>query len=124
MITWNEVPNMAKWIVGVVAGFAAIGTVVTWGASGYEHIHTQPEADAMQAEIEQHHNQDLTAVYQMLANEKRADRVQRNQRELVRLERDLVGGKYANEDERQFMMLEIEDLKAAIHCDVDGICSK
>ena len=113
---------MAKWIVAVVAGLAAIGTMVTWGATGYDHIHTQPEADSMKQEIEEHHNKDLTAVYQMLANEKRTDRVQRNQRELVRLERDLLGGKYSNEDERRFMVLEIQDLKAAIHCDLDNIC--
>ena len=115
---------MAKWIAAVVAGLAAIGTALTWGASGMDYVYTTPKAEALKQEIEEHHNTDTQLILQLIADEKKADRVQRNQRELVRLERDLVGGKYANEDERRFMLLEIEDLKAAIHCDVDDICSK
>ena len=122
MMTQESVLTMAKWIAGVVAGLAAIWTVLTWGAAGMNYVHTEPEAAALKVELKEHHNQDTQLILQMIADEKKADRVQRNQRELVRLERDLVGGKYANEDEKEFMKLEIEDLKKAIHCDLDGIC--
>ena len=52
------------------------------------------------------------------------DRVQRNHRELARLQRDLTGGKYANDDERAFMILEIQRLQKAIACDETEVCNR
>ena len=103
----------SKVLAGVVAIAASAGTVSVWALDAYKHF--EKTAD---------HNEDIAKVLELIAEEKKFDRVQRNQRELQRLERDLVGGKYANEDEKTFIILEIKDLKSSIRCDVEGICDK
>jgi len=115
---------MAKAVAALVAGLAAIGTVVVWGQNASEYVYTTPKAEALAQEIREHHDEDTQLVFQLIADEKKTDRIQRNQSDLKRLERDLIGGRYGNADEKEFMILEIRDLQAAIHCDRDGICSQ
>lgn len=119
---WQKIPNWGKWLAAVVAGAAALGTAINWARAGVDAVHWQHEADQDRVTLEQHHDSDVQMVLQEIADQKRLDRVGRNQRELKRLERDFIAGRYANDDERDFMKDEIKDLKAAIRCDNEGIC--
>ena len=101
----------SKVVAGIVALAAALGTVAVWGKDAYNHF--EKAAD---------HSKDIAEVLEVIAQEKKYDRVQRNRRELQRLERDLVGGKYSNDNEKEFIIIEIKDLKNAIRCDEEGIC--
>lgn len=103
----------SKVLAGIVAGIAAIGTMVAWGQDAYEHFETTDD-----------HKGDIQAVLEVIAQEKKYDRIQRNRRELKRLERDYLGGKFANELEKELIDAEIKDLKAQILCDEEGICPK
>ena len=100
---WERIPKMAKVIAIIVAGLAAIGTAITWGQDGYDHLHTQPEADAMQQEI-----------YQFIADEKRYDRVQRNAREYNRLELAYKNEAWTTVGGKDLMFAQIGRLRIAI----------
>lgn len=108
---WKAMPRYGKWISSVVGGLAAIWLTIGWAQNGYEHLHTQPEADEMKEEM-----------YQFIADEKKMDRIQRNHRELSRLQRDLIGGKYANDGEKEFLIGEINLLNSTLRCDEEGVC--
>ena len=103
----------SKILAAIVAGLAALGTLTAWGANAYKHFETS-----------EHHDGDIQAVLEVIAEEKKYDRIQRNRRELKRLERDYLGGKFSNVLEKELIEEEIKDLKVQIRCDEEGICPK
>jgi len=108
---WKELPIYGKWLAGVVAGLGAAGTIITGVVIGIGWFHTQAEAD----ELEQR-------VYQFMADEKKADRMQRNRKDLAKLQRDLIGQRYTTQGEKSFIEGEIRRLQAVLLCDEAGIC--
>lgn len=112
MTGWlGRIPMWSKILAAIVAGLAAIGTMIAWGQDAYEHFETS-----------EHHDADVQAVLEVIAQEKKNDRIQRNRRELKRLERDFVANRFSNPAEKELVKTEIEDLKAQILCDEEGIC--
>ena len=122
MNAWEKLPTWGKWMSSVVAGLAAVGMLINWGMTGADALHWESEAEANKIELEEHHDEDVKELLQMIADEKKTDRIGRNKRKLKRLERDFIAGRYANDNERQFLIEEIADLKRAIRCDEEGIC--
>lgn len=111
--------NKAKLVAGIVGGLTALGSVWAWSSGFAGNLIT---TEAERKILEQHHEEDIANVFEVLAQEKKNDRIQRNHRELSRLQRDLVGEKYANEGEKVFMVEEIKRLEEELRCDEKGIC--
>lgn len=103
----------AKVLTAIVAIFTALGTMALWGQTAYEHFETAEQ-----------HDEDIQAVLEVIAAEKKYDRIQRNRRELKRLERDYIGSKFSNDAEKTLVENEIKELKALIRCDEEGICTQ
>lgn len=108
---WQKIPMWSKWLAALVGGLGALWVLIGWGADAYNHFE---KAD--------HHNQDIQLVLEEIAAQKKADRIQRNYRELQRVQRELIGEKYSNEAEKSFMLSEIKRLENAILCDEQGVC--
>lgn len=113
MSIWEKIPMWSKIVASIVAGIAALGTMGVWAKDAYKHFETAAQHDA-----------DIQAVLEVIAEEKKADRIQRNRRELKRLERDYIGGKFSNADEKKLVETEIQELKALIRCDEEKICDE
>jgi uncharacterized protein HemX len=118
----QKIPMWSKWLAAVVAGLGAVWVIIGWGADTYKHF-----------EKKEHHDQDIQILLQdiaerdqkmqeQIANQIREDRIQRNMRELQRLQRDLVGQKFGSEAEKEFILAEIQRLERAILCDQQGVC--
>jgi len=117
--TVKKLSTRGKILAGIVAGIGAIGAIYTWSSGLADNlITTETERQA----LEQHHDQDIASVLDLIAQEKKNDRVQRNHRELSRLQRDLVGEKFSNEGEKLFMVEEIRRLEKELLCDEKGVC--
>ena len=111
-MSWFEkIPMWQKLVASVVGLFASLWLVIGWAQTAYEHF-----------EKTEHHNKDIQKVLEVLAEEKKADRIGRNHRELARLQRDLIGENYQTEGERIFIVEEIKRLEKVLRCDQDGIC--
>jgi gas vesicle protein len=119
MSLWGDLSAKGKVIAGIVGGIAALGTVYAWSSGAVDTLIT---TEKERQELEQHHDSDIKNVLQLIADEKKSDRIQRNHRELSRLQRDLVGEKYQNEGEKVFMTQEIQRLENELRCDEKGIC--
>lgn len=118
----QKIPMWSKWLAAVVGGLGALWIAIGWGADAYKHF-----------EKKEHHDEDIQILLQdiaerdqkmqeQIANQKREDRIQRNMRELQRLQRDLVGQKFGSEAEKEFILAEIQRLERAILCDQQGVC--
>jgi hypothetical protein len=107
----KKLPVWSKWLTSLTAGLGAMWLLIAWLINGYEHF-----------EKAQHHSADIQMVLERAAEEEKRDRIQRNYRELARLQRDLIGEKYRNEGEREYIIEEIRALNAALACDERGEC--
>jgi hypothetical protein len=119
---WGKVPAVAKYIGAIIVIVSFTGTVITQLRAGNDAIHWQHEADADKAEMVEHHENDIEMVLIEIADQKRLDRIQRNYRELDRLERDVDGEKWETEAEHQRMLRTIIRLEKALLCDEEAIC--
>jgi uncharacterized membrane protein YciS (DUF1049 family) len=108
---WKKLPTWGQWVSGVVAGVAAIGIVIGWITLTFGLVHTQVEADEMEQQI-----------YQVMADEKKADRIQRNRKDLSQLKRELVGEYYRTEGEKELIKLDIVRIEKELLCDEEKIC--
>jgi len=121
-MTESKRSKWKTWLPAGAAAFTIIAFLGTWAVAGNDKIHWQSEADADKTEIQQQHTHDIEAVLKEIADQKKLDRIQRNHRELSRLERDLIGEKYETLGEKEFIISEITRLGTSLHCDETGIC--
>lgn len=106
-------------MVGLAACIGA--TVTLWG---YGDALADPYfvSEKQLSDLKEHHEGDIESILTELAQQKKSDRIQRNHRELARLQRALIGENYANEAERFFILQEIDRLQKALACDEEDIC--
>jgi hypothetical protein len=119
MPVWSKLPKWGQWLAGTVAGVTAMVTLYAYAEDIVDPMFV---SEKQLEELKAHHDEDVVQIITELAAQKKADRIQRNHRELARLQRALVGENYANEAERQFILQEINRLQIALACDEEGIC--
>lgn len=116
----SNILNKWKTTSSAVTAVLVLAGMIWGGASvAYNHFVTDAEA----GEIVFKHEEDMKVLLNKIAEQnamileqgKREDRrevqdlINRNKREIARLQRDLVGGKYESEDERLVIVQQIED---------------
>ena len=93
-------------------------------------VTTEAESEAAHEGIKENHREDLQMLLNIIETqqrqlietveeakkERRGDSIARYQREIDRLERDLAGRKYNNEDERDTILRDIRRNEGAIEC--------
>ena len=105
---WQEIPKVAQWIVVVIGAVVALSTTC-WAA--YSHFQTDIEANASHAAIRsvvaqnQQHQLDVF----------KQDRVDRHQREIDRIEYQLISEDLTPE-QREYLTSKREELRELIKC--------
>ena len=102
------------WLVLITGIGTTLVLLVNWARAGYDVVHWQHEADSMKIELAQAHATDMSAVYSLLSEEKRADRVQRNAREYARLRLKYENEEWQTVGGKDLMIRQISALELAL----------
>ena len=127
---WNQMSSVSKWISGIAASILTVGASFATIGGGIDKadsmIVNEDELAVSSSVLSAAHDKDTQMLLEQLIEQntrieqyaEREDRrevndlINRNNRELSRLKRDLVGQKYANPDEREIMVQTISELSA------------
>jgi len=108
MKVWSDMSKGLKWLVGVATTVITLGGAFTVLGGGAEVIDQMVESEA-------EHDHDIQAILRAMRMDdiegKMSDQVDlknRNEREWDRLDRDLKGGNYSNDNEKDSMLRSLE----------------
>ena len=100
---WQKLPSWGQWLAGVGGGIAVLYSAAVWSADAIDKaIVTEDE---------------LNQVSKTL-------RIQLNSTQLTNLQRDLIGEKYANDGEKEFIVQQIQQIQQQLKCDQQNICAQ
>ena len=112
---WNTLSGPAKFATSIVA-VLGLGN---YGGDVWSYFVTQPELDLVEAEAREERTvmmQAIVAAKEQNQQHDKTDQIQRANREISRLNREIILNKELSGDERELLRLDIYSYESLIAC--------